>query len=117
MLKVMSLYDKNPEAWDLIATYNPACADMARNFNKLCDMQAALGYSKGTIRNWIKGHCCASGEAERRAEEWAAKRKVHRVISIAPQRIPALMLVKYDTTKAARLQSLLQGMGCEVTAL
>ena len=120
MLKVMSLYEANPEAWARIAAENPSCAEMARHFDKGRDMEAALNYSNGVVGHWVAGRSRVSAGSERRAREWLnariAPKATQALFDLAPP-APAsamLLVVAPDPAKATKV---LQLLGCEVTEI
>ena len=114
----MNLYADNKEAWDAIAMYRPAIAEMAKHFDATSLMEGALGYGPSVIIKWVRKRGGVSLEAERRAKKWLDVRVAQKA-SIEPA--PAVvhggtMLVvacpKHMVGKAIKLLAVL---GCEAT--
>jgi hypothetical protein len=134
MLKVMSLYDTNPQAWAGIAAESPACAEMARHFTKTRDMDAALNYSGGAVGHWVSGRSRVSRVSERRAREWldariapkangththvtTASQATQSLFDLAPPPAPSGSMLLVVAPDPAKVTKVLQLLGCEVTEI
>ena len=133
MLKVMSLYDIEPQAWARIAADSPACAEMARHFTKNRDMDAALNYTGGCVGHWVAGRSRVSAASERRAREWLNARiapkanGTHTHVTTASQANqslfdlvpppPASAMLLVVAPDPAKVTKVLQLLGCEVTEI
>lgn len=123
MLKVMSLYDANPDAWGRIAINNPSCAEMARHFDKYRDMEAALNYSNGVIGHWVSARSRVSSGSERRAREWLDARIKPKAkqtlfdLDPPPKSAPPSAMLLVVAPDPAKVTKVLQLLGCEVTEI
>ena len=123
MLKVMSLYDIEPQAWARIAADSPACAEMARHFHKTGDMDAALNYSQGVVGHWLAGRCGVSAKSERRAREWLDARIAPKAnqslfdLDPPPKSAPPSAMLLVVAPDPAKVTKVLQLLGCEVTEI
>lgn len=116
MLKLTSLYEQNPAAWDALATagYRGA-AEMAKHFEKCSVMDRVLGF-ENSVAAWHRGAAKPSGTAEARCNQWLDANV--RNVSAAPTinvTQGALLLVACDSGSAEKAKRLLQILGCEVT--
>lgn len=116
MLKMPSLYEQNPAAWDALeaAGYRSAAA-MSKHFHKASIMDRALGYENSVAR-WHRGEGRPSGEAEARASNWL--RKGAKAVDDAPRNevtAGTLLLVACDAATATKAKRVLSILGCEVT--
>ena len=125
MLKVMSLYDIEPQAWARIAADSPACAEMARHFTKNRDMDAALNYTGGCVGHWVAGRSRVSAASERRAREWLNARiapKANQTLFDLeplppPKSAPPSAMLLVVAPDPAKVTKVLQLLGCEVTEI
>jgi hypothetical protein len=121
MLKVMSLYDIEPQAWAGIAAHSPACAEMARHFTKTRDMSEALNYSGAAVGHWLAGRCRVSRVSERRAREWLDSRIAPKanpsLFDLDPPPAPSGSMLLVVAPDPAKVTKVLQLLGCEVTEI
>ncbi len=117
MLKLTSLYDQSPAAWDALAAagYRGA-AEMAKHFDKCHVMDLAIGH-QNSVAKWHRGAGKPGPRAEAACNEWLDAH-VRKAIAPAPREAAtqgALLLVACDSATATKAKRVLALIGCEVT--
>ena len=114
----MNVYADNKEAWDAIAMYRPALAEMAKHFDSITLMETALCYGPSVIIKWVRKRGGVSLEAERRAKKWLDTRIAPKV---APE--PAtvhggtMLVLASPDQMLSKATKLLAVLGCEATEI
>jgi len=114
----MNLYADNKEAWDAIAVYRPAIAEMAKHFDSPSLMEDALCYGPSVIIKWVRKRGGVSLEAERRAQKWLDTRHAPRkAIEPAPDVAHGgtMLIVACPDHMVSKAIKLLAVLGCEAT--
>ena len=109
-----SLYDLNKPALDRIAkSGKPHIAEMARHFSVTHDMDRALGYSLGTVNNWVMERNGISQASDNRAREWLEKNIWEQSADAATD--AEMLLVVVPPGKSEKVAKVLALLGCDVT--
>lgn len=114
----MTLYEQNPAAWDRIAASGkPSICQMAKCFDHLADMDAALGASKAAY-HWHTGRNNASMTYERRARAWLdqAAAKVDNAPQVDRPSETVYMVI-CPAAKAETVARVLRALACEVVEM
>lgn len=114
----MILYEQNPAAWDKIAASGkPALREVAKCFDLVADMDAALGASKAAY-HWLRGSNNASLAYERRARAWLdqAAAKVDNAPAV-PRQSETVYMVICPAAKAETVARVLRALACEVVEM
>ena len=108
-----TLYEQNPEAWDLIAANRfVSVREVAKMFHKPSQMNEALGYTNGA-EHWLAGRNNATNRAERAAKAWLASSGLPAPVVKPAADQSATFLCICDKATAAKVQKVLDLMGCE----
>jgi hypothetical protein len=112
-MKMETLYEQNPEAWDKIAASGfQSVREVAKMFHKPSQMNEALGYINGA-EHWLSGRNKATNRAERAAKAWLASLNSPALAANPAANQSATFLCICDKATAAKVQKVLALMGCE----
>lgn len=114
----MNVYADNKDAWDAIAMYRPAIAEVAKHFDSITLMETALCYGPSVIIKWVRKRGGVSLEAERRAQKWLDARTAPKPVDAPPIVNGGTMLVvACPNQMVSKAIKLLAVLGCEATEI
>lgn len=114
----MNVYADNKEAWDAIAMYRPALAEMAKHFDSMTLMETALCYGPSVIIKWVRKRGGVSLEAERRAKKWLDARLAPKpAVEPAVVHGGTMLVVACPDQMVSKAIKLLAVLGCEATEI
>jgi hypothetical protein len=110
---MITIYEANQEKIDALADRGGlSIREMTKRFSDMNEMDAALGFSRGTVRHWINHTANFAKASEACAAAWVKANPLPEPVKAT---VGTMLLVVCDNATAERAKKMLSLIGCEVT--